>query len=292
MAPVTASKLDRGRTERLIGEPHRGSFVSARSAAARTVLRIAEQVPKLAIARLTATPLVPSPSFAIIIPIHNEAGFVGPALEQIVAQVDLVTPDYRIILVENGSIDGTATEANQLAAQDARVNVLQLPDPNYGLAIRHGMESVGDRDWLVTFDIDYFSGRFVRQMLANADTCDIVIASKRAPGSDDRRPFIRRLGTRVFNLTLRMAVGSKVSDTHGIKAFRRSMVVALLPDVQLSQDLFDTELVIRAERQGYRITEVPIVVEELRAARSSYVRRIPRTLKGLLRLRRTLRETS
>ena len=91
--------------------------------------------------RLTATPLVPSPSFAIIIPIHNEAGFVGPALEQIVAQVDLVTPDYRIILVENGSIDGTATEANQLAAQDARVNVLQFAGSQLrpGDAPRHGI---------------------------------------------------------------------------------------------------------------------------------------------------------
>ena len=106
-----------------------------------TVLRIAEQVPKLAIARLTATPLVPSPSFAIIIPIHNEAGFVGPALEQIVAQVDLVTPDYRIILVENGSIDGTATEANQLAAQDARVNVPPIAGSQLrpGDAPRHGI---------------------------------------------------------------------------------------------------------------------------------------------------------
>ena len=230
------------------------------------------------------------PSFAIIIPIHNEAGFIGPALGQLTAQVDLVALDYRVILVENGSSDDTYAEATAAAEADSRVSVLRFPEPNYGLAMRRGMESVDDRAWLITFDIDYFSGPFVQKLLTIADTTDIVIASKRAPGSDDRRPLFRRLGTRVFNFILRTAVGSQVSDTHGIKAFRRSTVVALLPEVQLTQDLFDTEMVVRAEKQGYRITEVPIVVEELRDARSSYIKRIPRTLKGVLQLRRTLRE--
>ena len=241
--------------------------------------------------RYTLPIRMPQPSFAIIIPIHNEAGFVLPALHQIIEQVDQVSPDYRIILVENGSWDDTFAEASSAAVADERIMVMQLPDPNYGLAMRAGMESVDDREWLVTFDIDYFSGRFVDQMLAIAEDCDIVIASKRAPGSVDRRPLIRRMGTRVFNFVLRTAVGSKVSDTHGIKAFRRTMVVEMLPHVQLGQDLFDTELVVRAEKLGFRITEVPIVVEELREARSSFIRRIPRTLRGVRQLRRTLRET-
>lgn len=232
------------------------------------------------------------PTFAIIIPVHNEAGFLGPALSQIISQVDLVTSDYRIILVENGSGDDTYDEAIQAVEADSRVHVLRLPEADYGAAMRHGMEFIDDREWIVTFDIDYFSGRFVRQMLENAESADLVIASKRAPGSDDRRPMIRRIGTRVFNFILRAAVGSKISDTHGIKAFRRSMVEDLLPDVELTQDLFDTELVIRAERQGYRLIEVPIVVEEIRAARSSLIRRIPRTLRGVWRLRRRFRETS
>lgn len=231
------------------------------------------------------------PSFAIIIPIHNEAGFVGPALEQITSQVDLVSKNYRIVLVENGSTDDTYAEASGWKGTGARIDVLQLPTPDYGLAMREGMRLIDDCDWLVTFDIDYFSGPFVRQMLENAESTDVVIASKRAPGSDDRRPLIRRLGTRVFNFILRTAVGSKVSDTHGIKAFRATMVNELLPKVILTQDLFDTELVIRAEKLGFRIVEVPIVVEELRAARSSYISRIPRTLKGVYRLRQTLKSS-
>ena len=230
------------------------------------------------------------PSFAIVIPIHNEAGFLLPALGTMTAQVDLVSPDYQVILAENGSTDETAAEASEAAEHDPRITVIRLPEADYGLAMRRGLEHAQDADWLITFDIDYYSGPFIRQTLALNESADLVIASKRAPGSDDRRPLIRRLGTRVFNFILRKATGSKVSDTHGIKAFRRTMLEKLLPDVHLTEDLFDTEVVVRAEREQYRIAEVPIVVEELREARSSLIRRIPRTLRGVARLRQALRD--
>ncbi|MFQ5555433.1 MAG: glycosyltransferase family 2 protein, partial [Acidimicrobiia bacterium] len=109
------------------------------------------------------------------------------------------------------------------------------------------------------------------------------------PGSDDRRSRLRRTATWGFNLLLRTVLGSGVSDTHGIKALRRTVVDEVAPTVVSRQDLFDTELVIRAERAGYRIREVPVVVEEQRDARSSLLRRVPRTVRGLLRIRRTLR---
>jgi hypothetical protein len=73
-----------------------------------------------------------------------------------------------------------------------------------------------------------------------------------------------------------------------MKAFRRDLVTDLAPSVLSRQDLFDTELVVRAERAGYRITEVPVVVEEMRVARSSLVKRVPRTIKGLWSIRQAL----
>jgi len=82
-----------------------------------------------------------------------------------------------------------------------------------------------------------------------------------------------------------------VSDTHGMKALRRAVVDEIAPRVVSRQDLFDTELVIRAERAGYRITEVPVIVDEQRQARSSLLRRVPRTLRGVWRIRRSLRNS-
>jgi hypothetical protein len=158
---------------------------------------------------------------------------------------------------------------------------------DYGGAMHHGFtESTGD--WVVNFDIDYFSAEFLRKVLESEDF-DIVIGSKRDPGSEDRRPMIRRLATLVFNLLLRTILGSRVSDTHGMKAFRRGLVDDIAPLVVSRKDLYDTELVIRAERAGYKIIEVPVIVEELRTARSSLVKRVPRTIAGLFRIRKLLK---
>lgn len=230
--------------------------------------------------------------YAIVIPIHNEADFLDGALAALIREVDEVTSSYRIVLSENGSSDDTLAKAKGAAMTDERISVLTMNTPDYGGSMRAGMGSVKNAEWIVTFDIDYFSGAFIRSVGEAAEGSDIVIASKRAPGSEDRRSVVRRLGTSVFNMLLRTLVGSKVSDTHGIKAFRATVVEDLVPSVVLRQDLFDTELVIRAERAGYRITEVPIVVEERRAARSSLLKRIPRTIRGIFVLRKTLGRSS
>ncbi len=241
---------------------------------------------------LLATYLMTGPHLAIIVPVHNEAGFLGPALSTMRDQLDDAAATYRVILVENGSTDTTYEEAQAIARCDDRVKVIQASVADYGMAIRTGMEAAEDRGWLVVFDIDYFSGDFAEKVVEHSGSNDVVIGSKRAIGSLDRRPWIRRVATGVFNYLLRTLVGSGLSDTHGMKAIRTSVAKDLLPKVRLTQDLFDTELVLRAERAGYRIIEVPVVVEEMREARSSLFRRVPRTLRGLMRLRRSLRAGS
>ena len=92
-----------------------------------------------------------------------------------------------------------------------------------------------------------------------------------------------------LTVLLRLILDSAVTDTHGMKGFRRALVEDLVPHVMSTTDLFDTELVIRAERAGYRIVEVPVVVAEMRTAKSSLIKRAPRTVLGLIRMRSLLR---
>jgi glycosyltransferase involved in cell wall biosynthesis len=193
-----------------------------------------------------------------------------------------------VILAENGSTDGTAELARRLAEKYPRLSVLELPEPDYGGAMREGfLASTGD--WVISSDIDYFSGSFMARVVTVAPDADVVLASKRDPESDDRRSLMRRLATWAFNKVLRFMLGSKVSDTHGIKALRREVIADVAADVISRQDLFDTELVIRAEKRGWRIKELPIVVEEQRVAKSNLLSRVPRTLRGVWRIRRALR---
>lgn len=224
-----------------------------------------------------------APSITVVVPVYNEAEFIPEALPKLIAAVEEAGAPYTIRIVENGSTDGTAGVARETAGS-ANVVVDALPIPDYGAAMRHGFLEA-DSDWVVNFDIDYFSPEFLRQLLSQPEDVDLVIASKRDPKSEDRRPFIRRLATAVFNILLTIILRSKVTDTHGMKGFRRKLVDDLAPQVMSTTDLFDTELVIRAERAGYSIVEVPVVVEEMRTAKSSLIKRAPRTVLGLIRMR-------
>ena len=229
--------------------------------------------------------LMASEQFTVVIPVHNEARFITTALERLAAQ--LAGLDFKAILVENGSTDGTLKTAHDLQAVYPWLEVTTLEQADYGSAMRAGFLMV-DSEWAVAFDIDYFSRAFVDELLYHRDTSDIVLASKRDPRTDDRRSILRQIGTRAFNLLLRILFKSSVTDTHGMKAVRRKVLENVIPDVVSREDLFDTELILRAERAGYRITEVPAVVEELRPARSSYLARVPRTLIGLFKMRQIL----
>lgn len=228
-------------------------------------------------------------TLTVVVPIHNEADFLPVGLPRLIAAVQAVDPDAQILVVENGSTDGSAERARIVAAGAAEVVELRAAD--YGEALHDGMRRAKG-DWVVTFDIDYFSERFLRELATLREDADVVIASKRDPASEDRRPLLRRLATFGFNVLLTTVLRSSVSDTHGIKAFRMSVTAPMLEAVGSRQDLFDTELVVRLERSGARILEVPVVVEELRPARSSLLRRVPRTLAGLWRIRSALASES
>jgi glycosyltransferase involved in cell wall biosynthesis len=219
---------------------------------------------------------------SVVIPIHNEASTLPQAVPALLTEMAQVDAAFDVTLAENGSTDDTVAVASGLAATDARLRVVTLPEADYGAAMRAGFLAASG-DWVVNFDIDYFSGGFVAAAMATE--ADIVVASKRVAGASDNRGALRRLATWGFNLLLRSLFRVNVTDTHGMKAVRRHVVADIGPKVVSTQDLFDTELVMRAERAGYRIAEIPAVVIETRQARSGIWSRVPRTLMGLLRLR-------
>lgn len=220
---------------------------------------------------------------SVVVPVHNEAGFLPTALPSLIDAVREVTDDAEILVIENGSSDGTADVARDLGG--TAVRVIELEHPDKGEALRCGFaEATGE--WVVSVDVDYFSADFFRAVLDS--DADVVVGSKRDPDSQDTRPLLRRVATAVFNLMLRILLDSKVSDTHGMLGFRSWVLERHVPVTVSGTDLFDTELVLRAERDGAVIAEVPVVVAELREARSGLLSRVPRTLRGLFRIRRIL----
>jgi glycosyltransferase AglD len=226
---------------------------------------------------------------SIVMPAHNEQGYLEPAVKAVVAGMHDRGGEFEIVVVENGSTDGTAAEGAALAETFAEVHVLRSPTADYGRALKSGFRAARG-DIVVNFDVDLVDLGFLDSAVAAIERTDavIVVGSKRTAGAEDQRGAGRRLVTAVFALILRLGFGLRISDTHGLKALQRAPLVDLVEDCQFGADIFDTELILRAERAGLKVEEIPVVVREQRAPRTPIAGRIPRALLGLGRLRLAL----
>jgi glycosyltransferase AglD len=227
---------------------------------------------------------------SVVMPAHNEAGYLKTAVREVSEGIRARGHDLEVLVVENGSTDDTLAIARDLADELPHVRVSSRAVADYGAALRDGVLAATG-DFVVTFDVDYYDLGFVDDALAllsHAAPPAIVVGSKRAPGARDQRPWPRRFVTAVFSWLLRFGFSLSVSDTHGMKAMRRAAVDPLLRLCRFRTDLFDTELVIRTQRAGLPLAELPVIAQERRPSRTPIWRRVPRTLVGLIELRLTL----
>ena len=227
---------------------------------------------------------------SVVMPAHNEEEFLTTAVQEVVDALRSRGWDFELLVVENGSTDESPTIAAQLAERIPEVRSLSLPSPDYGAALRVGFLEAS-RDLVAIFDVDYFDFAFLDQAvdaMNGPGGPDIVVGSKREVGAVDTRPWHRRVVTASFTLILRAGFGLEVSDTHGLKVVRRAPLQELAAGCRHGTDIFDTELILRAERAGLRVFAIPVTVTERRPSRSSIWKRVPRTVIALTQLRLSL----
>lgn len=224
----------------------------------------------------------PLPGVSIVIPVYNEEGILRSAVVDLIERMEDFRHPYEILLAENGSKDATAELAAELEKDHAQLRHLSIPEPNYGRALKEGILSARGElvvcDEIDLCDVDFYK-RAVDILLA--DEADLVIGSKTLPGSNDKRPLGRRMATQVINGMLRVSLGFKGSDTHGLKAMRKEALEPIVRSCIVDKDLFASEMVIRAERAGIRTKEIPVVVIEKRTPSIRLTRRVPNVLRHL-----------
>ncbi len=223
-------------------------------------------------------------NFSIVIPIFNEEEILEESTNAIFSLCKRMEIDFEIIFSENGSTDKTKVIAEELTNKHPEIKIISNPEPNYGNALKTGFK-IAKNELVISFDIDYYSESFLSEALKLESEYSGITASKRLGSSEDGRRFIRRLATNFFVILLKTLFGTKLSDTHGMKAIKKSEIEKFLPKVVSTQDIFDTELLIRIEKNGGKIKEVPAKVNEIRPSVSLIYKRIPRTLKSLIKLR-------
>lgn len=225
------------------------------------------------------------PTVSVLIPVHNEEAIMFAAIVELHEKLVRWNVPFEIVLAENGSRDRTREIAQSLAQRFPEVRLLSLPEPNYGQALRQAI--LNARGTFVLCDeIDLCDTLFHERALVHlrADAVDLVVGSKAMPGADDQRPFLRRSATRTIGWLLRVLLGFRGTDTHGLKAFRNDALCETARRCVVDKDLFASEFVIRAQREGKRTLEIPITLAEKRPPSIDLLRRVPRVLGDLCRL--------
>ncbi len=223
----------------------------------------------------------------IIIPVFNEEGILE---SQLVPILEMLPSGFKISVIENGSTDRTADLLHDLAERYPSLHSVSLPDPNYGLAMKTGLLKA-EGEILIIDDLDVLDLDFWIQglKLLGSGNIDFVQGSKILAGKADKRPIVRKAATLTLTFLLRVLLGYDGTDTHGPKVIWRKAIDGIPTQCGFELDMFPTEFVIRTQRAGVNIREIPIHLREIRATPLPLIKRIPRALRDIWRLHRTMK---
>lgn len=225
------------------------------------------------------------PHLSIVIPVYNEESIVEAAAKELSAGLDARGWDYEIIFAENGSRDATPRILEGMCASNPRLKWFHSETPNYGSALKQGIQrALGELvvcDEIDLCDLVFYDAAIPRLERREAD---LVVGSKAAHGASDQRPIVRRLATRMHNKLLWAAFGFKGTDTHGLKAFRREALLPTISRCVVDMDVFASEFVVRAWRDGLDVIEIPIQLHEKRQPSIHLFRRVPNVLRNVAKL--------
>jgi len=201
------------------------------------------------------------PFLSIIIPAFNEAKRIPETLRKINAY--LLQQDFpcEIIVVENGSSDGTYNIVNEMQAEICCLTVLHEDRRGKGWAVQQGMlQAKGDYLFICDADLSMPIEEVANFMPPAQLSAPIAIGSREAPGAVRyNEPEYRHLIGRIFNWLARLIVLPGLNDTQcGFKLFREDAAKDVFPKLTIFGWTFDVEALFIARKLGYKIVEVPI----------------------------------
>lgn len=227
-----------------------------------------------------------APHVSVVIPIYNEEGILRGSVLELREKLRPFGFTYELLLCENGSRDRTVEIGKELENEHAGVvRMISVGEPNYGLAMKTGILEARGKI-VICDEIDLCDTEFYARALALLERTDteLVVGSKAMVGSKDERPFVRRMGTQVYNGLLRAVCHYRGTDTHGLKAFKREALLDTARRCMLDRDVFASEFVIRAHREQKKVVEIPFAVHEKRPPSIRLFKRVPHVLKSVARL--------
>ena len=213
----------------------------------------------------------------VMIPTYNEALNIEPLLREILRQ----GPDIGAVVVDDNSPDGTAAIVKRLREEDPRVHlILRMNERGRGTAGVAGFKYAVAQgvDFIIEMDADFsHQPSYIPYFLSQMDDCDLLIGSRLVEGGGEKgRHFLRKMITRSANAYIRLILGVPVRDcTSGYRVFRRQVLESIeLDQLMAVGPPIVEEVLYTVHKRGFRIKEVPYILEERKAGESTFNRRI------------------
>ena len=194
----------------------------------------------------------------VLLPAYNEALRIEGTLDKVLAWLPSRIERFEVIVVDDGSGDGTADVVER--RYGSRVRVVKRPRRGgKGAAIKSGVMAAKG-EWILFSDADFsIPIDELEKLAARTKEAPIVIGSKRAPGSDLEYPKLRNVLGQAGNLLVSTCVVSGFHDTQcGFKLYRADVARELFAHQRLEGFGFDFEVLMLARRMGHEVVEVPI----------------------------------
>lgn len=233
---------------------------------------------------------LPRPRVDVVIPVYNEVKVLEQSSLTTLALFDQNPQyDWRLVIADNGSNDGTSELARQLESRDPRMKALVLTVKGRGLALREAWLS-SDADIVSYMDVDLSTDiAHLPELIAMVAErgCDVAIGTRLAKGSKTDRQLKREVTSRGYVALIRLTFPRlRISDAQcGFKALNRRAVEAVVPRIENRMWFFDTELLILAHKAKLKICELPVRWVEDKDTKVKIVSTALEDIRGLARMR-------
>jgi glycosyltransferase involved in cell wall biosynthesis len=207
--------------------------------------------------------MMPKEKVSVIVPAYNEEKVLERNINRLREILESILDDYEIIISEDGSTDSTAQIARSIECSTIRVSSNERR-MGKGAAIKCAA-SKATGSLMLFMDADLASDPSqVKQLVEKLnDGADVVIGSRYLRESKAQRSAVRYFASRSFNTLVRLVLGSKISDHQcGFKAFRKETALPIIEQVENKRWFWDTEFLVRAQRKGLKVDEIPIAWKE------------------------------
>ena len=200
---------------------------------------------------------------SVIIPVYNEVHCLEHAVTQIDREMQRITKNYEIIIAEDGSKDGTKELAEKLSG-DKVIHIHSDERLGRGRGLMKAFRNCSG-DIIVYMDVDLATDlTHLSELINSIDRgADFATGSRMIKGSACKRPFKREFASRCYNLLVRLLFKIPIYDMQcGFKAFKKEALFKVMFEVEDNHWFWDTELLIRAYKKGFKIVEFPVHWEE------------------------------